>query len=597
MPPPLRRRDVDFLLFEWLRAGDLAARAAFADHSRETFAAALDTASLIAEREFATHNRKGDVEEPRIENGRVVVVPEAKSALDAFADAGFLAMEQPLDQGGMALPHVVAQACFAHFDAANVATASYPLLTIAAANLIETFGTDDQKRRLLPGMRAGRIFGTMALTEPQAGSSLGDVRTTATPDGAGGYRIAGSKIFISGGEHELSENIAHLVLCRIAGAPAGAKGLSLMLVPRYRLGEDGRPGEANDVALGGLIHKMGWRGTTSTMLNFGEHGDCRGELVGAAGSGLAHMFQMMNEARIGVGLAAAALGCAGYLLSLDYARARPQGRHPDAKGGGDQVPIIEHADVRRMLLAQKAYAEGALALCLYAARLVDEHRTAPAAADRARARRLLDLLTPIVKAWSADWGLEANRLAIQVHGGYGYTREYPVEQLYRDNRLNPIHEGTNAIQALDLLGRKATIEDGALVAELARSIGETIDAACGVPDLVDHAAALSAALRHVDRATSATRSAISAGAARAALANAAAYLDLLGHVVVAWLWLDQVLAAADARPVDDADRAFYAGKRAACRWFFRWELPKVAHWADLVATLDPIALETDPASL
>lgn len=280
----VRRRDLDFLLFEWLDAEALTARPAFAEHGRETFDAALDTATAIAERHFAPHNRKGDIEEPRLENGRVVVVPEAKAALDAFAAAGFFAMEAAPEDGGMALPHLIAQACFGIFDAANIATASYPLLTIAAANLIQAFGSADQKRRYLPHLRSGRFFGTMALTEPQAGSSLGDVRSTATPAPDGTWRVRGTKVFISGGDHELADNIVHLVLCRLAGAPPGPKGLSLVLVPKFAVGDDGATGARNDVALAGLIHKMGWRGTTSTMLNFGEGDACIGELVGEPGA-------------------------------------------------------------------------------------------------------------------------------------------------------------------------------------------------------------------------------------------------------------------------------------------------------------------------
>ncbi|WP_374443527.1 acyl-CoA dehydrogenase [Stella sp.] len=586
----VRRADLDFLLFDWLAAERLTARPAFADHGRETFAAALDTAEAIAARHFQPHNRKGDSEEPRLENGRVVVVPEAKAALDAFAEAGFFAMEAAPEAGGMALPHLVAQACFGIFDAANIATASYPLLTIAAANLIESFGSAEQKRRYLPAMRAGRFFGTMALTEPQAGSSLGDVRTVATPAADGTWRLKGGKIFISGGDHELAENIVHLVLCRIAGAPPGAKGLSLMLVAKFAVGDDGGLGRRNDVRLGGLIHKMGWRGTTSTVLNFGEADGCIAELVGEPGRGLAQMFQMMNEARIGVGLGAAMLGHAGYLAALDYARTRPQGRPADAKDATrPQVPIVEHADVRRMLLAQKAYAEGGMALCLYAARIVDDSRTLADPAERARAHRLLEVLTPIVKAWPAEWCLEANKLAIQVHGGYGFTREYPVEQFYRDNRLNPIHEGTNGIQALDLLGRKATMQEGAAMADLLLRIDATAARAAAHPALDEMATALDTAARRLDRVTRAARAAMAAGRAADALANAAAYLDLAGHTVVAWLWLDQALAALGL-PDDPLPR----GKLAACRWFFRWELPKTEHWADLVERLDATVRETDP---
>ena len=311
----------------------------------------------------------------------------------------------------------------------------------------------------------------MCLSEPQAGSSLSDIRTTAYPQSDGTYRLSGNKMWISAGEHELSENIVHLVLARIAGAPAGVKGISLFLVPKFRVNEDGSLGARNDVALAGLNHKMGFRGTTNCVLNFGEQGGAYAELVGEANKGLACMFHMMNEARIGVGMGATVLGYTGYLHALAYARERPQGRLPGGKNAAQpQVKIIEHADVKRMLLAQKAYVEGALALCLYCSFLVDQSQTAQEETIRREAGLLLDILTPIAKAWPSQYCLEANSLAIQVHGGYGYTREYPVEQFYRDNRLNPIHEGTNGIQALDLLGRKAGLEGGAGMKLLAREI-------------------------------------------------------------------------------------------------------------------------------
>jgi alkylation response protein AidB-like acyl-CoA dehydrogenase len=318
---------------------------------------------------------------------------------------------------------------------------------------------------------AGRYFGTMALTEPQAGSSLSDITTSATPNPDGTYSIVGNKIFISGGDHELSENIVHLVLAKIPGGPPGVKGISLFIVPKFRVNSDGSLGERNDVALAGLIHKMGYRGTTSTMLSFGEQGRCIGELVGKPHQGLAYMFHMMNEARIGVGMGAVMLGYRGYLASLDYAKERPQGRAPTNKNPNDpQLKLIEHADIRRMLLAQKAYVEAGYALCLYCARLVDEQRVGQSEQAIQEAGLLLDLLTPIAKSWPSQWCLEANSLAIQIHGGYGYTREYPVEQFYRDNRLNPIHEGTHGIQAIDLLGRKAVMQGGAALKLFGREV-------------------------------------------------------------------------------------------------------------------------------
>ncbi|HEX7811701.1 MAG TPA: acyl-CoA dehydrogenase [Burkholderiales bacterium] len=591
----LNPRDVAFVLYELLDIESLTQRPRFADHSRETFDAALETAAKIAEEKFAPHNRKSDLNEPRFDGGKVTMIPEVGEALEAFRQAGFMSASQDFDLGGMQLPWTVAQACFAWFNAANVSTAAYPFLTIANANLIRAFGTEQQKRRYLPSLLDGRYFGTMCLSEPQAGSSLADVRTTAHPQADGSYRITGNKMWISAGDHELSENIVHLVLARIKGAPAGVKGISLFLVPKYRLNDDGSRGARNDVALAGLNHKMGFRGTTNCVLNFGEHGGAWAELVGEPNKGLAYMFQMMNEARIGVGMGATVLGYTGYLHALDYARQRPQGRLPGGKDPAQPpVRIIEHADVRRMLLAQKAYVEGAFALCLYCARLVDEAHSGKDEKARGNAGLLLEILTPVAKAWPSHYCLEANSLAIQVYGGYGYTREYPVEQFYRDNRLNPIHEGTNGIQAIDLLGRKAGIADGAGIQLLAREIDDVVREAraCDSDELRRCGEALNEAL---DRVMDVTRNLLCVtgrGEVELGLANASVYLDLAGHTILSWIWLRQALVA--VRKVGAAtaeEKDFYQGKLQTCAWFFRWELPKTKQWHELLASLDRTTLE------
>jgi alkylation response protein AidB-like acyl-CoA dehydrogenase len=371
----INRRDLDFQLFEVLDAEALTQRPRYAEHSRETFAAVLDTATAIAEEKFAPHNRKADEHEPTFDGRRVSMIPEVGEALKAFCEAGFIAAAHDFERGGMQLPVLLTQAAFSLFKGANVGTAAYPFLTIANANVIHRFGSDAQRAKFLGPLLAGRFFGTMALTEPQAGSSLSDITTSATPNADGTYSIVGNKIFISAGDHELSENIVHLVLAKIPGGPPGVKGISLFIVPKFHVHADGSLGARNDVALAGLIHKMGYRGTTSTMLSFGEKGECIGELVGEPHQGLTYMFHMMNEARIGVGMGAVMLGYRGYLASLDYAKERPQGRAPTNKNPNDpQLKLIEHADIRRMLLAQKAYVEAGYALCLYCARLVDEQR-------------------------------------------------------------------------------------------------------------------------------------------------------------------------------------------------------------------------------
>jgi len=347
---------------------------------------------------------------------------------------------------------------------------------------------------------------------------------------------------------------------------------------------------------------MGYRGTTNCLLNFGEgrfspggRTGAIGYLVGQPGRGLAAMFHMMNEARIGVGLGAAMLGYTAYLHALDYARSRPQGR-PIGSGGKDpaqpQVPIIQHADVKRMLLAQKAYAEGALALNLYCARLIDEERTAESEAERAEATLLLDILTPVAKSWPSQWCLEGNTLAIQVHGGYGYTRDYPVEQFYRDNRLNSIHEGTHGIQALDLLGRKVVMNDGAAFKLLGSRVDATIRRASQArhPDTQRWAAMLGDRVRRVARTT---QRVWAAGDAAKTLANATPYLEAFGHVVLAWIWLEQSLAASAHYQRSEGD--FYHGKWQACRYFFLYELPKVDSMLDLVESLDTTTLDMEDA--
>lgn len=582
----LSRRDLDFLLFDWLDVASLCRRPRFADHSRETFADVLDLSARLAADQFAPHYRRSDAHEPVLENGRVRIIPDVKAAIDAFGEAGLIGAGMDHRVGGFQLPAVVTSACFAWFQAANIGTAAYPFLTVANANLLCAHGTAEQVDTFVSPMVQGRWLGTMCLSEPQAGSSLADIATRADPEGDGAYRLTGTKMWISGGEHDLSENIVHLVLARIAGAPAGVRGISLFIVPKVL-----PTGERNDVVLAGVNHKMGYRGTVNTVLNFGE-GEHRpggragavGYLVGEPHHGLNYMFHMMNEARIGVGAGATALGYRAYLASVDYAWSRPQGR-PRGSRSGPQVPIIEHADVRRMLLAQKSYVEGALALVLYCARLVDEVDTGPDPAHRAEARLLLDLLTPIAKSWPSQWCLTACDLAIQIHGGSGYTRDYDVEQLYRDNRLNPIHEGTHGIQGLDLLGRKITMAGGRPLRLLLEAIGRTgATARSRGGEFAEHADRLTGA---ADLLTATVADLYAADDIDVTLANSTLFLEAAGHLVVAWMWLEQSLATTGQGP-------FHTGKRAAARYFFRYELPKAVQQLEFLRSRDTTTLQMQP---
>lgn len=590
----MSRRDLEFLLFEWLGTEELFGRKRFAEHSRDTVDDVLRLAEQIATEHFAPHNRKADLQEPRFDGTTVELIPEVGQAVRAFADAGFLAAPLGEEVGGMQVPASVFGACMAWFHAANVGTAGYALLTLANANLLTVHGSPELVARYVEPMTTGRFLGTMALSEPHAGSNLADITTRAEPQEDGTHRLFGRKMWISAGDHEISENIVHLVLARTPGAPAGTKGISLFLVPKVLVEEDGSLGERNDVVLAGINHKMGFRGTVNTAPVLGDGAftpggrpGAVGYLVGAEHRGLAAMFTMMNEARIGVGLGATALGYTGYLKSLAYARERLQGRPAGAGPDTPQVPLVEHPDVRRMLLAQKSYVEGALALNLFCSRLVDDVASLDDPAAVAEAERLLGVLTPIAKSWPSQWCLAANDLAIQVLGGAGYTRDHDVEQHYRDNRLNPIHEGTHGIQALDLLGRKVLLDGGAGLGLLLGRVRATAERAAG-GDAASYAEQLVAV---ADRLADVTATIGSSGDQRLMLADATAYLEATGHLVVAWTWLEQWLAA------EGKEGPFYDGKRAATRYFFTRELPKVGPMLDLLASGDRTTLDLDPAVL
>ena len=587
------RRDLDFQLFEVLDSAALCNLPRFAAHDRTVFDGVLDTAYRIAAERFAPFAALSDANEPRVIDGRAWTIPETRAALAAYNDASFTAAAFDAEDGGLQLPLVIAKACTAVFSSANVAFHSYAALTAGAADLLVSFGNDEQRRRFVRPMLEGRFTGTMCLSEPHAGSSLADIRCQARRQDDGSYRLTGTKMWISGGDHELAETIVHLVLAKVPDAPPGVRGISLFVVPRDRVRGDATVGEKNDVRLAGLNHKMGWRGTTNAVLSFGEQGDCRAEIVGEEHRGLEYMFRMMNAARIGVGMNAVALGYAAYRDAVVYARERPQGRPISSRDPATPpVPILRHADIRRMLLAQKSWVEGGLALVLFCARLADDARCAPGADERARFHGLLELLTPIAKSWPSEYCLEANKLAIQVHGGYGYTRDHPVERLYRDNRLNHIHEGTQGIQALDLLGRKVPMQEGAALKDLFARMNATIEASRNSTALAEFGAALAAAIADTGASTKKLMQALR-GNPELALANATLYLDTLGHVVVAWRWLVQALAAEGAlHNASESDRDFYAGKICACRFFFLYELPKIEPTLRLLRSLDdtPLAI-------
>ena len=581
----VNRRDLDFVLYETLDLEAILKSERFADYDRESLDAMMDLCQSVAEDQFLPCAAKLDANEPQFVDGKVETIPELKEAINAYREAGLCTSAYDADVGGMQLPCIVDQALNGMFVCANNPAHIYLFLTQGVANMLNVCGSDKLKERYLPKLVEGEWFGTMCLSEPQAGSSLADIRSKADPLDDGSYKITGTKMWISGGEQDITDNIIHMVLAKIPGSPPGVKGISLFLVPKTRVNEDGSLGDSNNIALAGLNHKMGCRGATNCLLNFGESGDSIGYLVGEANQGLANMFHMMNEARISVGMSAVMSGLGGYLYSLDYARNRPQGRPLVNRNPEDpQVMISEHADIKRMLMTQKAFIEGAQTLIYYSAQLIDQKKLATDSAALARIDLLLDLLTPICKSWPSEFCLEANKLAIQVLGGYGYTREYPVERLYRDNRLNHIHEGTWGIQGLDILGRKAQMQNGAAVAVLRDEIQITLDAAADRAGLASHCGQLSDALAQVE----ATIKAVSeADDSALALANATIFLDAMGHVVIAWMWLKQAVAATVGLDKGhEPDTAFYQGKLAAAQFFYRYELPKIQSNLAIVASLD-----------
>ncbi len=581
----VNRRDLDFVLYETLGLDKILESERYADYDRESLDAMLDLCQTIAEDQFLTCASKLDANEPQFVDGKVETISELKEAINAYQEAGLCTSAYDADIGGMQLPWMVDQALNGMFVCANNPAHIYLFLTQGVANMLNVCGSEELKTKYLPNLVKGKWFGTMCLSEPQAGSSLADIRTKAELKSDGSYALSGTKMWISGGEQDITENIIHMVLAKIPGSPPGVKGISLFLVPKNRVNNDGSLGGFNNIALAGLNHKMGCRGATNCLLNFGESGESIGYLVGEPNQGLSNMFHMMNEARISVGMSAVMTALGGYLYSLDYARNRPQGRplvnrNPEHA----QVMISEHADIKRMLMTQKAFVEGAQTLMYFCAELIDTKKITNDHAANQRRDLLLDLLTPICKSWPSEFCLEANKLAIQVLGGYGYTREYPVERLYRDNRLNHIHEGTWGIQGIDILGRKVRMQNGVAVAILREEMEATIDSATGHSELASFCDQLEEYLTLTEDTIFAVGQ---AEGPYLALANATIFLDAMGHLVIAWMWLKQAVAAVEGKQKGNkADDAFYDGKVAAMRFFFRYELPKIKPNLTLVGDLD-----------
>ena len=590
-------RIVDFLVDDVFDLAALTRLPFFADHDRQTIGLVLDGARRFARDELYPLYRPMDEAPPRLVDGRVHVHPRLRALWPRLVELGMIAAPRPHEVGGQQVPFSVFTLATAYLMAANLGAYGYLGLTQGAAHLLEAFGSDELKATYMTRLYEGAWTGTMALTEPQAGSSLADVATVAEPTEGGHHLLRGAKIFISGGDHDLTDNVVHMTLARVRGAPAGIKGVSLFCVPRRRV--EGGALVDNDVATTQLIHKIGWRGLPSLALAYGERGDCRGWLVGEPHRGIAYMFQMMNEARIMVGMNGVATASVAYHEALAYARTRTQGR-PLGPGGKDAsappVAIIEHADVRRMLLRQRAIVVGGLALLVRTARYADVAAHGEDGAARDGAQRLLDLLTPVAKSFPAEKGFESNALALQIHGGYGYSSEYLPEAWLRDQKLNSIHEGTTGIQALDLLGRRAVAGGGAALAALAREVATTAARARAARVDEAWAAAVERGVATIGRVTQALGARGLGGDVEGMMAHATDYLDLFSTVVIAWQWLE-LAAAAGERAARGGAGELTAGLVAAARYWLATELPRIEHLAALCTSGEDSYLRVRPEEL
>lgn len=590
--PLVDDRFVDFLLNDVLDVKALFELPAFAEHSLETLALYLDSVRKLARNDLFPHYKAMDEEPARLVDGRVVCHPSMKAMWSKMVDVGVLAATRPEEVGGAQLPTTVAAAANVYLMAANLSAYGFAGLTTGAAHLIEAFGSDELKAMFMHRMYEGEWSGTMALTEPHAGSSLGDITTAAAPADDGTFRIKGAKIFISAGDHDFLENIVHLVLARIEGAPAGTKGISLFAVPRRRPTEHGLID--NDVTVAGAIHKVGWKGLPSLALSFGDEDDCHGWLVGEPSRGLRYMFQMMNEARIMVGVNGVATASAAYHEAKAYAMDRTQGRLFSDPRAAEMVPIIEHADVRRMLLRQKSIIEGGLGLVGVASRYADLSEHSPDEEVRDRSRLLLDLLTPATKTFPAEKGYEANVLAVQIHGGYGYSSEYLAESWLRDQKLNTIHEGTTGIQSLDLLGRKVVAKGGAALMALGEEVAASAAAARSAGVDEELITALEGAFGEVAGLTAELGQRGLSGDVDGMLSHSVDYLDLFGCLLVGWVWLDLASAAARALAKGDARGDFLRGQQQTARYFLRTEVPRISHLAERCRSAEDSYLAMEP---
>ncbi|MFO7752852.1 MAG: acyl-CoA dehydrogenase [Desulfobacteraceae bacterium] len=594
------RRDIDFVLHEQLEAEKLAnLNEEFADFNKKTIDLVVTEAKTFATKELQPAYKEGDEQGCALENG-VVTTPESfKRLYDLLNEGEWLAMTEDPEWGGQGMPRTVSSAAYEYFNGANYPFMMYPGLTHGAGKLVEEFGTDEQKRLYLKKMFSGEWTGTMLLTEPEAGSDVGALTTTATKNDDGTYSITGEKIFISGGDHDLADNIIHPVLARIEGAPAGTKGISLFLVPKFRVNDDGSIGEFNDVVCTSIEHKLGIHGNSTCALSLGSKGGCVGTLLGEENKGMKAMFLMMNEARLLVGFQGFACATASYMHALDYARQRVQGKNllemmnPEAK----PVTIINHPDVRRQLMEMKVYVEGMRSLLYYVNFCADMAANAETEEERNRYQGFVEVLTPVAKGYVTDRSFEVCSQGVQVYGGYGYIEEYPMAQLLRDCRITQIYEGTNGIQAMDLLGRKLGLHKGKPIMDLFGEMQKSVAAGKEVESLKSHAARVEEVLNKLGEVALHMGQSAMSEKVLSAFANAHPFLDATGDVTLAWMHLWRAtVAAGKLEKAKKKDKPFYEGIIKSFFYFTETKLPITMGRLDALMNTCSVAVDIEDAS-
>jgi alkylation response protein AidB-like acyl-CoA dehydrogenase len=587
-------RDARFAIYDQLKISELFAYEKFSDYSEAEIELAITTAEKLAVNEYYPINEVGDKTGVHFDNGKVTVPEAFHAAYKKFCEGGWTAPAESYDLGGQQMPTMLNYLTQMLFFAANQSLMVYTCLTHSAGKVLEIFGTEEQKSKYLEPIWAGTWGGCMDLTEPEAGSDVGAIRTKAIPNEDGTYKIKGNKLFISQGDSDLTENIVHVLLARIEGDPEGTKGLSCFIVPKYRVNDDGSLGKYNDVVCTGIEHKMGMKGSATASLAYGDNDDCIGELIGGRGKGIVTMFHMMNEQRIVVGMEGISMGSSAYLHALDFARERKQGVAFGQKTG-PQVPIIEHPDVRRNLLVSKSYTEGIRALLLYAAKCLDLKEVAEDEAERRKYSDLVEMLTPICKAGGSDKGFESCVNAIQIFGGYGYCQEYYVEQLARDCKITSIYEGTNGIQANDLLGRKIVMRDASAFRVLIDDIRAAILAAEGTEGLAPYAADMKRYIEQFVAVSELLRTRLAENGFLT-YAWATPYLVVAEDIAVAWMLLSQAVIATEklkAGGASEADAVFYTSKVNTAKFFISSVLPQVTGRLDAIGKNDEAFLQME----